>query len=42
MYDILIVEDKKITREGLTQLIDWKSFGCQVADALESGHAAME
>lgn len=42
MYDILIVEDKKITREGLSRLIDWKAFGCRVADALESGYAAME
>lgn len=41
MYNILIVEDKKITREGLSRLIDWKSSGCQVAAALESGDAAI-
>lgn len=42
MYNILIVEDKKITREGLSRLIDWESINCQVVAALASGDAAIE
>lgn len=42
MFDIVIVEDKKITREGLVQFIDWASINVRVVGAFDCGQAAME
>lgn len=41
MYRMIVVEDKKITREGLCRLIDWETVNTQVVEALESGEAAI-
>lgn len=42
MYDIIIVEDKKVTRDGLVKLIDWQSINAHVAAAFSGGHEARE
>ncbi|MEG1924838.1 MAG: response regulator [Ruthenibacterium sp.] len=42
MYEIVVVEDKKITREGLVRLVDWQSLGAQVAAAFSGGNEARE
>lgn len=42
MFDIVIVEDKKITRDGLVQLIDWVSINARVVGAFDSGQSAIE
>lgn len=42
MYNIIIVEDKKITREGLSRLIDWESIGAKVTGVFENGNSAIE
>ena len=30
MYKVLIVDDEPIIRKGLKNIINWKSFGCEV------------
>ncbi|MBD2863768.1 response regulator transcription factor [Paenibacillus oceani] len=42
MFDIVIVEDKKVTREGLVHLMDWASLDARVVGAFDSGQAAIE
>lgn len=42
MFDIVIVEDKKITREGLVQLIDWASINVRVVGVFDCGQSAIE
>lgn len=42
MNSIIIVEDKKITREGLTSLVDWKSVNAYVAASFEGANDAIE
>lgn len=42
MYKIIIVEDKKITREGLRQLIDWKQMDAEIAGIFECGNDAIQ
>jgi|GEM_PF-3067704 len=42
MYDIIVVEDKKITREGLMRLVDWKSIGGYAAAAFSGANAAID
>lgn len=42
MFDIVIVEDKKITREGLVQFIDWASINARVVGAFDCGQSAIE
>ncbi len=41
MFDVIIVEDKKITREGLSRLVDWRSIGGYVAAAFEGANPAI-
>lgn len=36
-YQLLIVDDDKEVREGLTQIVDWESCGFQVVSALKDG-----
>lgn len=42
MYKMIIVEDKKITREGLRLLMDWNSIGVEIAATFESGNEAIQ
>ncbi len=42
MYKMLIVEDEKIEREGLKDLIDWGEMGIEVVNAVESGEEAVD
>lgn len=42
MFDVIVVEDKKITREGMMRLIDWASIGGYAAASFSGANAAME
>ena len=42
MYKLVVVDDEKIIREGLTQTIDWEQMGFTVAGEAENGLKAME
>lgn len=42
MFDVIIVEDKKITREGLMRLVDWESIGGYAAAAFSGANAAID
>lgn len=42
MYDIIIVEDKKVTRDGLVKLINWQSINANIAAAFSGGSEAQE
>lgn len=41
MFNIIIIEDKKITREGLSHLVDWQSIGGYVTGAFEGANPAI-
>lgn len=41
MYSVVIAEDESIIREGLSRLIDWQAFGCEVAFLAEDGLCAL-
>lgn len=42
MYKILVVDDEKIIREGLSTLIDWKKHDCYICASAENGLAAID
>ncbi len=42
MYRILIVDDEEMIREGLTQIIDWKEIGFEIAGTARNGYKAIE
>lgn len=42
MKTILIVDDEKITREGISQLIDWQQYGFKVIGLAENGKVGLE
>ncbi len=42
MYKLLIVDDEETIREGLRDIVDWKSMGFEVAETLEDGRQAMD
>ncbi|MDR1439283.1 MAG: response regulator [Clostridiales bacterium] len=37
MYNVVIVDDEKIIREGIALAIDWKAFGCDLIGMAEDG-----
>lgn len=39
---VVIVEDERITREGLACAIDWEKYGCQVIGTAKDGREGME
>lgn len=41
VFDVIIVEDKKITREGLSRLVDWQSIGGYITAAFEGANPAI-
>ena len=41
MYKLLIVDDEKISREGLTECIDWEKYQVRVIGAAQNGKEAM-
>lgn len=41
MYRVLIVDDEPLIREGLINLVDWVSFGCEVVSAAQNGEEAL-
>jgi two-component system response regulator YesN len=42
MYNVLIVDDEPMIREGMKTLIPWKDFGYQVIDTAKDGKEALE
>ena len=42
MYKLLIVDDEKIEREGMAELIDWGSFGIELAGTAWNGQDGYE
>lgn len=42
MYNVLIVDDEPMIREGLTTLIPWTSYGFKVIDSASNGKEALE
>lgn len=41
MYNIMIVDDEPILRNGIKNFIDWKSLGCEVCCLAENGEDAL-
>src|SRR6056297_627823 len=41
MYRILIVDDEEMIRQGLTQIIDWKEIGFEIAGTARNGSKAI-
>lgn len=41
MYKLLVVDDEKISREGLTECIDWEKYQVRVIGAAQNGKEAM-
>lgn len=37
MFDVVIVEDEDIIRQGLIYTIDWASMGCRIAGSARDG-----
>lgn len=37
MFKVLIIDDEPIIRKGLRNIINWKSFGCEVVGEAENG-----
>jgi two-component system, response regulator YesN len=42
MYNVLLVDDEPMIREGMKTLIPWKDFGYQVIDTARDGKEALE
>jgi two-component system response regulator YesN len=42
MYNLVIVDDEKIIREGLVKTIDWQAYDCKVTGVFENGLTALE
>src|SRR6056297_635436 len=42
MYRILIVDDEEMIRQGLTQIIDWKEIGFEIAGTARNGSKAID
>ncbi|MBP5600609.1 MAG: response regulator [Lachnospiraceae bacterium] len=42
MIKVLIVDDERNIREGITKLIDWESLGCEVVGAVANGVSALD
>lgn len=37
MYNVIVVDDERNIREGITELIEWEKMGCQVCAAMQNG-----
>lgn len=37
MYNVIVVDDEKNIREGITELIEWETLGCQVCASMQNG-----
>lgn len=42
LYKVLIVEDEVFMREGLKNIIDWRSLGFEIVGEAEDGVTAFE
>lgn len=42
MYKLLIVDDEETIREGLSSIVDWKSLGYEIVQAVEDGQDAVK
>ncbi|WP_276354394.1 response regulator [Cohnella caldifontis] len=41
MYNVLIVDDEKLIREGLRTIVDWEAYGFRAADAAADAEEAL-
>lgn len=41
MYRVIIVDDEKNIREGITDLISWQEMGCEVVGSFRNGEQAL-
>lgn len=37
MYNVIVVDDEKNIREGITELIEWEKLGCKVCASMQNG-----
>ena len=42
MYQVIIAEDERIIREGISRLVDWEEYGCEICCLAEDGARALE
>ncbi|MGL6173910.1 MAG: response regulator transcription factor [Cellulosilyticaceae bacterium] len=42
MYKVMIIDDEVFIREGLTAIIPWKAFGCEIVGQAEDGEEGVE
>lgn len=42
MYDLLIVDDEEIVRNGMKSTFNWSDYGFQVVDTADNGRTALE
>lgn len=42
VLDIVIIDDDRIVRQGIIQLIDWKSIGCEIVGEASNGRAGFQ
>jgi len=42
MYKVLLVDDEKFIRKGLSKMIDWQKYGFEICDEAEDGVQANE
>lgn len=42
MYNILIVDDEPLIRQGLRKFLDWKKHGFEIVDEADNAHTALE
>lgn len=42
MYRVLIADDERVIRDGISKMIDWTSLGLELAGTVEDGRAARE
>ena len=42
MYQVVIAEDERLIREGISRLVDWAEYDCQVCFLAEDGARALE
>lgn len=42
MYQVIIVDDERNIREGITDLVDWRELGCEVTASFRNGEQVLE
>ena len=42
MYQVVIAEDERLIREGISRLVDWSEYDCEVCFLAEDGVRALD